>query len=88
MRSGPLITGGVLIGIGGVVALVGLAIAGSHVVSATREWIDELETPPSEFARLRWEQAKAAAVSGAGTWREHPNAKTRLVRRAPTSVSG
>jgi hypothetical protein len=81
VRSGPLITGGVLVGIGGVVALVGLAIAGSHVVSATRKWVDELEIPPSELAKLRWEQAKAAAVSGASTWQEHPNAKARLVRR-------
>ncbi len=81
LESGPLITGGVLIGIGAVVALVGLGIAGSHVVAATRAWIRELEIPPSELAKLKWEQAKTAAASGANTWREHPNAKVRLVRR-------
>ena len=81
LESGPLITGGVLIGIGAVVALVGLGIAGSHVVAATRTWIRELEIPPSELAKLKWEQAKTAAASGASTWREHPNAKARLVRR-------
>jgi len=81
LESGPLITGGVLIGIGAVVALVGLGIAGSHVVAATRAWIRELEIPPSELAKLKWEQAKTAAASGASTWREHPNAKARLVRR-------
>jgi hypothetical protein len=81
VRSGPLITGGTLIGIGGLIALVGLAIAGSHLISATREWVEDLETPPSELAKLRWEQAKAAAASGASTWREHPNAKTRITRR-------
>ena len=81
LESGPLITGGVLIGIGAAVALAGLAIAGSHVVAATRAWIRELEIPPSELARLKWEQAKTAAASGASTWREHPNAKARLVRR-------
>ena len=84
LQSGPLITGGVLIGIGAVVALVGLAIAGSHVVAATRAWIRELEIPPSELAKLKWEQAKTAAASGASTWREHPNAKARLVRREDT----
>jgi hypothetical protein len=81
LQSGPLITGGVLVGIGAVVALAGLAIAGSHVVAATRKWINELEIPPGEFAKLKWEQAKTAAASGASTWREHPNAKARLVRR-------
>ena len=84
LESGPLIAGGVLIGIGAVVALVGLGIAGSHVVAATRTWIRELETPPSELAKLKWEQAKTAAATGVSTWREHPNAKVRLVRRGDT----
>jgi hypothetical protein len=87
LQSGPLITGGVLIGIGAMVALAGVAIAGSHVVAATRTWIKELEIPPSQLAKLKWEQAKSAASSGASTWREHPNSQARLVRRAvaPTS---
>ena len=75
VRSGPLIVGGSLIGIGVAVAAVGLAVAGSHVVSATRQWLNSLETPPSQFAQLKWEQAKTAAASGANTWREHPNSK-------------
>jgi hypothetical protein len=82
LESGPLITGGILIGIGAVVALAGVAVAGSHVVAATRTWIKELEIPPSELARLKWEQAKTAAASGASTWRQHPNAQVRLIRRA------
>lgn len=81
LSSGPLITGGVLIGIGAVVAAVGLAVAGTHLAVATRAWIKELETPPSELAKLKWEQAKSAATSGASTWREHPNAKVGLARR-------
>jgi hypothetical protein len=85
LESGPLITGGILIGIGAAVALAGLAVAGTHVVAATRAWIKELEIPPSELARLKWEQAKTAAATGASTWREHPNAKARLVRREVSS---
>ncbi len=81
LQSGPLIAGGVLIGIGAVVGLVGLAVAGGHVVAATRAWVRELEIPPSELARLKWEQAKTAAATGVSTWRDHPNAKARLVRR-------
>jgi hypothetical protein len=81
VRSGPLVVGGILIGVGAVVAMAGLAVAGTHVAAATRAWIKELETPPGELARLKWEQAKTAAASGATTWREHPNASIGLARR-------
>jgi len=85
VESGPLITGGILIGIGALVAFAGVAVAATHLVAATRAWMRELETPPSQLARLRWEQAKSAMVSGASTWREHPaNEQARLVRRAAT----
>jgi hypothetical protein len=79
MRSGPLIVGGSLVGAGAVVALVGLAIAGSHAVAAIRQWIGELETPPGQLARLKWEQAKTAAAAGADSWQTHPNAKVQIL---------
>ena len=85
VRSGPLVVGGILIGIGAVVAMAGLAVAGTHLVAATRAWINELETPPSELARLKWQQAKHAATTGAGAWRDHPNAKVGLARRTSAS---
>jgi hypothetical protein len=85
VRSGPLVTGGILIGIGALVALAGAAVAGTHVVAATRAWVKELETPPGQLARLRWEQAKTAAAAGAATWQEHPNAKVRLARHASSA---
>jgi hypothetical protein len=81
LESGPLLAGGILVGIGAVVALAGLTVAGSHVFAATRAWVNELETPPSQIARLKWEQAKTAAISGANTWRQHPNAKVRVLPR-------
>ena len=81
VRSGPLVVGGILIGIGAVVAMVGVAVAGTHLAAATRAWIKELETPPGQLARLKWEQAKAAAVTGSAAWRDHPNAKIGLARR-------
>jgi hypothetical protein len=85
VRSGPLVVGGILFGIGAVVALVGVAVAGGHVVAATKAWISELETPPSQLARLKWEQAKSAANSGAATWRDHPNNKVGLARRTSST---
>jgi hypothetical protein len=85
VRSGPLLLGGILIGVGAVVAMAGAAVAGAHLAAATRAWIKELETPPGQLARLKWEQARAAAASGAASWRDHPNAKVGLARRSSSS---
>jgi hypothetical protein len=81
LRSGPLIVGGVLVGIGAMAGLVGLATAGWRAVSATQQWIKEMEIPPGQLAKLKWEQARTAAASGASAWRVHPNAQARLSRR-------
>lgn len=86
MRSGPLMVGGILVGIGAAVALAGLAVAGTHVAAATRAWMKDLETPPDKLAMLKWEQAKSAMAAGATTWREHPNAQVGL-RRASAGAS-
>jgi hypothetical protein len=75
VESGPLIAGGILIGLGSVLALAGLAIAGTHIAVATRRWVNDMDVPPSQLARLRWEQARDAAAAGANSWRDHPNAK-------------
>jgi hypothetical protein len=81
VRSGPLMVGGILIGVGALVALAGMAVAGTHAAMATRAWLKDLETPPDQLARLRWEQAKTAMAAGASTWREHPNAQVHLTHR-------
>ena len=67
-NSGLLITGGALVAAGAMIALAGLAVGGSHVVSATRRWIREMEVPPSELARIKWTQARSAAAAGAAAW--------------------
>ena len=64
-RSGFLITGGSLVAAGALIALAGLAVGGSHVLSATRRWIGEMEVPPSELAKIKWTQARSAAAAGA-----------------------
>lgn len=67
-RAGPLITSAALVGVGTVLAMAGLAVGGSHLLLATRQWVREMEVPPSELARLKWTQAKAAAVTAAAAW--------------------
>ena len=85
VRTGPLVAGGILIAVGTALAMAGVAVAGTHVVMATRAWVKELETPPGQLARLRWEQAKTAAAAGAASWQGHPNAKVRLRRVSSAS---
>jgi hypothetical protein len=67
-----VIGGGVLIGIGGLLGFTGVLLLSSAVVSATRRWVDQLEQPPSELAKLKWRQARAATTAGARAWRSGP----------------
>ena len=68
-----LVGGGVLVGLGGLLGFTGMALVASALISATRQWVDRLERPPSQMARRRWEQAKAAAGAGAAAWRNGPS---------------
>ena len=73
-RSGPqfsaaaLLTSAGLVGVGTVLVMAGLAVGGSHLMLATRQWVKEMEVPPSEVAKLKWAQAKSAAAAAAGAW--------------------
>ena len=70
LRSGPLITGGVLAGAGLMLVLAGLAVGGAHIFAATRRWVDQMEVPPSELARRQLARARAAAAAGASAWQD------------------
>ena len=69
--------GSVAHGVGQFLASVGVGLAGftgmlllsSALVSATRRWIQQLEQPPGQMAKLKWRQARAAASAGAQAWR-------------------
>jgi hypothetical protein len=71
-----LVGGGVLVGIGGLLGFTGIVLVGSSLLSATRQWINQLERPPSEIARRKWQQARAAAAAGAGAWRNGPQTQS------------
>ena len=67
-----VVGGGVLIAVGGLLGFAGMALLSSALISATRQWVDHLEKPPSQMARERWQQTKAAASAGASAWRNGP----------------
>jgi hypothetical protein len=83
VRSAPLITGGSLVAVGGLIALAGVIVGGLHLIAATRQWISEMEVPPSELARVKWAQARAAASAGVGAWQ---NGTRAVVVEAPAVV--
>jgi len=69
VNRGLLITGAVLVGVGGVLGAAGLLLGSLAVVSATRRWVNQLDTPPSEMARQALHQARAATSAAAEAWR-------------------
>src|SRR5215218_5514746 len=71
-----LVGGGLLVGIGGLLGFTGMVLVGSALLSATRQWVNQLEQPPSELARRKWQQAKAAAAAGAEAWRNGPQTRS------------
>jgi hypothetical protein len=74
LNTTPVIIGAVLVSVGALVGVTGVLIGGSAVFSATREWLRELEVPPGEVARQRWDQTRAAATAGARAWQQHDGA--------------
>ena len=66
--SAPLITSAVMVGAGTFFIFIGLAVGGSHLLSATRRWVREMEVPPSELAKLKYAQARAAMAAGTAAW--------------------
>lgn len=72
LESGPMITAAVLVGAGAVLAFAGFAVGGSHMLQALRRWVNEMEVPPSERAKLALAQARAAAAAGAEAWQKTP----------------
>jgi hypothetical protein len=64
-----LMAGGVLVGVGGLLASAGVLLLSSATVSVTRRWMKQLERPPTEIARLKWQQARVATTAGARAWR-------------------
>jgi len=74
INTRQVISGSILMGIGGVLALAGAAMAGTALVAAYRDRVRQMEVPPSVLARQHWHRARSAAAAGVGEWRNgrHP----------------
>jgi hypothetical protein len=77
LNSGSMILGAALVGASCVLGLTGMTICGSTMMSAARRWIKQMDVPPSELARLKWSQAKAATAAGNHAWQNGVTTGTR-----------
>ena len=66
INTRQIMGGAILMGVGGVIALAGAAMAGPALVAAYRDRVRQMEVPPSVLARQQWDRARAAAVAGVG----------------------
>ncbi len=72
LNRGFLVGGAVLIGVGALLGFVGTLLGAFAILSATRQWVRQLEQPPGEIAKLKLQQARAATSAGAAAWRSGP----------------
>jgi hypothetical protein len=66
--AAPLIASAAMVGAGTLIVLAGLAVGAGYLAAVTRRRITEMEVPPSELARMRWAQTRAAVAAGASAW--------------------
>jgi hypothetical protein len=71
LNRGMIVGGGVLVALGGLLGFTGMTLLVSALLSATRRWVGHMEEPPSDVAKRKWQQTKAAATAGAAAWRDN-----------------
>ena len=73
VNMGQIRAGGVLMGVGGTFALVGAVVAGTALMSAFRQRVQQMDVPPSDLARQHWSAVKHATSAGVDVWlKEQP----------------
>jgi hypothetical protein len=73
LNNSQMAAGAVLAGAGTLLGIAGVIVGGSALLSAARRWFMELDVPPTEVAKHRLNQTKAATIAGARAWQQHPN---------------
>jgi hypothetical protein len=65
--------GAIMLGVGGVIAFAGAAVAALAIASAFQRRVQLMDVPPTELARQHWSAVKHATNAGVGIWlKEQP----------------
>jgi hypothetical protein len=73
LNNQQIIAGSILMGVGGTVVLAGIAMAGTALVTAFRQRVQQMDVPPNELARQHWSAVKHATTAGVDVWlKEQP----------------
>ena len=65
--------GAIMLGVGGVIAFAGAAVAGLAIAAAFQRRVQQMGVPPTELARQHWSAVKHATTTGVGVWlKEQP----------------
>jgi len=59
----------ILVGAGGVLLLAGMSVGGAAVRRAALQWLRQLDQPPGEVAKAKWQQLMTAKAAGADAWK-------------------
>ena len=70
LNSTPMIVGAALIGAGSLIALSGMIVGGTAMMSATRQWFRALEGPSSPVAKGKLSQDTGTKMSDASGWQQ------------------
>ena len=68
-EPGPFLIGSVLVGVGALLAFLGLAIGGLHSVNQGIRWARSWEQDPVEVAKTKWAKLKTASAAGTDAWK-------------------
>jgi hypothetical protein len=63
INTRQVVAGSILIGLGGVIALAGVAMAGTALAAAFRDRVRQMEVPPSVLAKQNWDRVRAATTA-------------------------
>jgi hypothetical protein len=74
VNMGQIRAGGILMGAGGALALAGAVVAGTALMAAFRQRVQQMDVPPSDLARQHWSAVKHATSAGVDVWlKEQPS---------------
>jgi hypothetical protein len=74
VNMGQIRAGGILMGVGGALALAGAVVAGTALMAAFRQRVQQMDVPPSDLARQHWSAVKHATSAGVDVWlKEQPS---------------